>query len=319
MKHLSQLAVTAGLIGALVACDRGGPHSEISTRAELAKPVAKGECVPFDRVLKGVIEPKCKMCHGDGSPNKNWTDHKMASQFGANIVDKITGSPPKMGGAKMPMAGSLSEEEKNLLVSWVDGGSKQTCGSGTNDNSPAPVPAQAPATPAVDAPVLVAAACVACHGANGNGVGPSFPNLAGQSLAYLEKQLRDFRSRDRSDPVMSGVAQSLKDTEITELAKHFNSIGAARTNESKTETSAKSKATPPEVVSSCLACHGAAGIADDSVMPNVPNLAGQKADYISKQLSAFKSQTRRDPIMQGMAAALTDEQIQAIAKYFSEL
>ena len=310
---LTPLTSSVCLFAALVACDRGGPHSEISGKAELAKPIAKAECVPFDRVLKGVIEPKCKMCHGDGSPNKNWTDHKIASQFGTNIVDKITGSPPKMGGSKMPLTGSLTDEEKNLLIAWVDGGSKEACSS-TSSKSSAPT-----AAPVANPTQSIAASCVACHGTDGKGSGPTFPNLAGQSLAYLEKQLRDFRSHDRSDPMMSGMAQGLKDDEISELAKHFNSLSATLKTDAKAEALKKSKSTVPDVASSCLSCHGASGVADAAVMPNVPNLAGQKAEYIAKQLSAFKAQSRRDPIMQGMAASLTDEQIQAIAKYFSEL
>jgi len=64
----------------------------------------------------------------------------------------------------------------------------------------------------------------------------------------------------------------------------------------------------------CIACHGADG---NSVNPIWPNLAGQNASYISKQLADFKSGARVDPTMVGMVAALTEEDMANIAAYFS--
>ena len=66
----------------------------------------------------------------------------------------------------------------------------------------------------------------------------------------------------------------------------------------------------------CAGCHGANGI---SAAPMYPNLAGQKAQYIVKQLKAFKSGTRKDPIMSGMAAPLSDADMENLAAYFESL
>ncbi len=66
----------------------------------------------------------------------------------------------------------------------------------------------------------------------------------------------------------------------------------------------------------CAACHGAAGV---SAMPMYPNLAGQKKAYLVKQLKAFKSGTRKDPVMSSMAAPLSDTDIANLAAYFSSL
>jgi cytochrome c553 len=66
----------------------------------------------------------------------------------------------------------------------------------------------------------------------------------------------------------------------------------------------------------CAACHGAAGI---SAMPLWPNLAGQKDQYLVKQLKAFRDGTRKDPSMSPMATALTDADIDNLAAYFSSL
>lgn len=66
----------------------------------------------------------------------------------------------------------------------------------------------------------------------------------------------------------------------------------------------------------CAACHGADGISLNEIWPN---LAGQKAAYIVKQLKAFKDGSRQDPMMSPMAAPLTDEDIDNLAAFFSSL
>jgi cytochrome c553 len=64
----------------------------------------------------------------------------------------------------------------------------------------------------------------------------------------------------------------------------------------------------------CAACHGANGI---SPSPIWPNLAGQKEQYLIKQITAFRDGTRKDPQMSPMAAALTDEDIANLAAYYA--
>ena len=66
----------------------------------------------------------------------------------------------------------------------------------------------------------------------------------------------------------------------------------------------------------CAGCHGNNGI---GLSDEFPNLAGQKAPYIIKQLKAFKSGTRKDPTMSAMAAALTESDMANLAAYFSSL
>ena len=63
----------------------------------------------------------------------------------------------------------------------------------------------------------------------------------------------------------------------------------------------------------CAACHGPDG---NSTVPANPKLAGQHADYVAAQLAAFKAGTRPSPIMQGMAAPLTPEDMLNVGAYF---
>ena len=67
---------------------------------------------------------------------------------------------------------------------------------------------------------------------------------------------------------------------------------------------------------SCAACHGADGI---SKIPTYPNLKGQKAAYVTKQLKAFKDGTRKDPTMNAMAKPLSDADMANIAAYYASL
>ncbi len=69
-------------------------------------------------------------------------------------------------------------------------------------------------------------------------------------------------------------------------------------------------------VTSCAACHGAKGV---SANPVWPNLAGQGKDYLAKQLRAFKSGERKDPLMSSIANTINDADVESIAEYYSKL
>jgi len=64
----------------------------------------------------------------------------------------------------------------------------------------------------------------------------------------------------------------------------------------------------------CAACHGAAGI---SPVGLYPNLAGQKEQYLAKQINDFRSGSRKDPTMQAMVSALSDADVANLAAFYS--
>ena len=64
----------------------------------------------------------------------------------------------------------------------------------------------------------------------------------------------------------------------------------------------------------CASCHGPTGI---SMSPIWPNLAGQKEQYLIKQITAFRDGTRQDPMMAPMVAALSDTDIENLAAYYA--
>ena len=66
----------------------------------------------------------------------------------------------------------------------------------------------------------------------------------------------------------------------------------------------------------CAACHGATGISNN---PLWPNLAGQKEQYLVKQMKAFRDGQRQDPSMSPMARGLSDADIENLAAFYAGL
>ena len=66
----------------------------------------------------------------------------------------------------------------------------------------------------------------------------------------------------------------------------------------------------------CAGCHGANGVSNN---PMWPNLAGQQAGYLVKQLKAFRDDSRSDPMMNTIAEPLSDADIDNLAAYYSSL
>lgn len=69
-----------------------------------------------------------------------------------------------------------------------------------------------------------AAVCASCHGPKGISSAGTFPNLAGQKEEYLTTALKAYRDKTRNAPIMNGMAASLKDEDITNLAAYFASL-----------------------------------------------------------------------------------------------
>lgn len=69
-----------------------------------------------------------------------------------------------------------------------------------------------------------AVTCAACHGQNGISSIDIYPNLAGQKAAYLVKQLKDFKSGKRQDPVMAPMAMMLNDQDMINVAAYYASL-----------------------------------------------------------------------------------------------
>ena len=67
----------------------------------------------------------------------------------------------------------------------------------------------------------------------------------------------------------------------------------------------------------CATCHGADGGGNDEA--GFPRLAGLNATYLERQLHAYKKGSNKNPVMSGMASALTDQEITEVAAYYASL
>jgi len=167
---------------------------------------------------------------------------------------------------------------------------------------------------------LAVGVCGTCHEPHGNSMQPKFPRLAGQHASYLAAQMKAFRAQTRGDPdalgYMWGMAGQLDDVTIDALAKYY----AAQKPESAPVRDPALVARGREVyehgvqsagVPACASCHGpdAHGLAD------FPRLAGQRAQYLLKQLGSFQSNMRNVAVMHGVAQNLQLAQMQAVAAY----
>lgn len=165
-----------------------------------------------------------------------------------------------------------------------------------------------------------AAVCGACHGMDGNSPNPVWPSLAGQHASYIVKQLKEFKAGDRKDPTMSPMAAPLSDQDMEDVAAFFSSQarkeGAADATLAPAGKAIYQGGNLESGVSACMACHTPNGSGNEPA--KFPNLGYQHAAYTAKQLKDFRSGTRANDLngmMRGVAAKMTDAEIDAVAAY----
>jgi cytochrome c553 len=161
-------------------------------------------------------------------------------------------------------------------------------------------------------------ACVSCHGAGGNSTMAVNPKLAAQFEPYVYKQLVDFTTANRNQPVMTTYAKMLTDDEKKNIAAFLATQqakpGAAR-NKDIVELGRKiyRGGIADKGVAACASCHGATAA---GIPAQFPRLAGQHQDYTLAQLQAFKSGARNNsPQMGTLAKRMSDEEMKAVADY----
>src|SRR2546421_9084329 len=174
-------------------------------------------------------------------------------------------------------------------------------------------PQPPPAGDAEPAPRHKTAMCIGCHGIPGSKTAfPEVyhvPKIAGQQPAYLIGALKAYKSGERSHPSMRGIAASLSDQDMADLAAYYGvPAGTA-------QASGDAEAGGAKAAQVCAACHGPDGNRPSA--PDQPVLAGQYADYLAKALHDYKTGRRNNPIMKGFAAQLSRQDMEDLAAWFS--
>ena len=171
---------------------------------------------------------------------------------------------------------------------------------------------------------IVTKVCSACHGADGNSVAPSNPVLAGQHAEYTAKQLANFKSGERKNPVMLGMAATLAPEDMKKLGEYFQQQKAKPRSAKDPELVQIGQqiyrgGIMAKGVAACASCHGPNGA---GIPAQYPRVAGQHAEYVGAQLMAFRSGERaNDPnkMMRMLAAKLSDTEIKAVSEYIAGL
>jgi len=179
------------------------------------------------------------------------------------------------------------------------------------------------------APAVAGQVCAACHAADGNSIAAANPKIAGQFVEYLAKQLRDFKAQGGKPPlresaVMNGMVASLSDADLKGLAAYYAGQALKPSAAADKELAALGQklwrgGDALHGIPACAGCHGPAGA---GIPAQFPRLAGQYAEYIVAQLTAFREGKRTNDVngvMRGVAAHMNDGQIRAVAEYAAGL
>jgi cytochrome c553 len=197
-----------------------------------------------------------------------------------------------------------------------------------------PVQAAETATPdfeggKADAGAAKAAVCAACHGMGGNSQNPEWPNLAGQSPAYVAEQLHLFKTDVRVNPIMKPIIAPLTDDDFDDLAVYYATQTPAGLEADPSYWKAGEKlyrkGDPAREIPACAACHGPLG--RGNLAAGYPALRAQHSVYTVKQLNDYAKDTRypgaaagkpatpNAGIMSTIAKRLTPEDIRDVASY----
>ena len=172
------------------------------------------------------------------------------------------------------------------------------------------------------------AACVTCHGLNGEGNGRDAPRLAGQDAGYLQRQLDDFARGRREHAAMASIARQLSEADRAKVTSYYAGLPLPSGQAEASALSAKAHAVASRLyhhgdasrgLPACATCHGEAG---QGKGPAKPALAGQPAAYLASQLEAWrKGRRHNDPLDQMLVVSrrLSDPEIHALAGFSSAL
>ena len=172
------------------------------------------------------------------------------------------------------------------------------------------------------------AMCIGCHGIKGYQA--SFPEvykvpmISGQSAKYLTSALNAYKKGERKHPTMRGIAESLSDQDVADLAAYYSAHGVVE----GAAPAARTAKTPSPAVATllakanCASCHGA----DFSkpIDPSYPKIGGQHADYLFVALKAYKTENnpkvgRGNAIMAGMAKQYSNAELKQLANYMASV
>lgn len=171
-----------------------------------------------------------------------------------------------------------------------------------------------------------AAACQACHGPAGAApIMGSYPKLSGLGERYLYEQLVAIQTNARPIPEMIGQLDGKSDQDLQDLAAYFDrqdmNVSQADPELVERGVALYRGGNMASGVPACAGCHSPQG--KGNAPAGYPHIGGQNAEYLAKQLEAYRDGSRADSanaeIMVDVASRLTDAEIEAVSSYISGL
>ena len=172
------------------------------------------------------------------------------------------------------------------------------------------------------------AMCIGCHGIKGYQA--SFPEvykvpmISGQSAKYIATALNAYKKGERKHPSMRGIAETLTEQDIDDLAAFYSGHGVVAGNESPAKPAKEASAEVQALLNkaNCASCHGANF--NKPIDPSYPKIGGQHADYLFVALKAYKTDNnpkvgRSNAIMGGMAKQYTNAELKVLANYLASV
>jgi cytochrome c553 len=171
-----------------------------------------------------------------------------------------------------------------------------------------------------------AAMCIGCHGIPDYQA--SFPEvyhvpmISGQSAGYIVSALNAYAKGERKFPTMQSIAVSLSEQDKADLAAYYSTSGGETKLPEQLAEAPGGKAGELLKKGNCQSCHGAN--LSKPIDPAYPRIAGQHADYLYHALKSYQTKNnprvgRSNPIMVGMAAPFTRDELKILADYIGSL
>jgi len=164
--------------------------------------------------------------------------------------------------------------------------------------------------------------CSQCHGITGNSPDKNIPKLSGQLEDYIVLAVIEFQQGIRNDPTMSNLASVVQnEKDLEDIAAYFASQPRMQGKSKDNNTTSKGE----ELFTSerCNYCHGDGGKRYAPFQENIPPvIGGQHKSYLIKAMNDIKAGKRPGDIyelMPKLLGELTEEQIEAIAEYLSQI
>ena len=162
-----------------------------------------------------------------------------------------------------------------------------------------------------------AAPCFACHGEHGQSETENIPSLGGQQAPYALIQLFMFREKLRTFDPMNEMTKSFSDDDLKTFSDFIATLPKPQAPADAGDSARMQRAQAIVAQNHCNSCHKT----DFSGGDNVPRIADQREDYLTKTLREYKDNSRHgyDGTMADVMGSVTTDQIAELAYYISRV